>query len=75
MAHFYQEIGKRIRQLRREKGFSQGELADLVHMEKDMLMAFEDGKMRIFADHISKLSEVLGVTTDYLIYGNGKKDE
>ena len=56
MAHFYQEIGKRIRQLRREKGFSQG-------------------KMRIFADHISKLSEVLGVTTDYLIYGNGKKDE
>ena len=75
MAHFYQEIGKRIEQLRKEKGYSQGELAALVHMEKDMLMAFEDGRMRIFADHISNLSKVLGVTTDYLIYGNGKTDE
>lgn len=72
MAHFYQGIGKRIKQLREEKGYSQRELAAQINMEKEMLMAFEDGRMRIFADHISKLSEVLEVTTDYLIYGNEK---
>lgn len=55
MAHFYQEIGKRIGQLRREKGFSQGELADLVHMEKDMLMEFEDGKMQDFCRSYIKI--------------------
>lgn len=75
MAHFYQEIGQRIEQLRKNKGYSQEELATLVHMEKDMLVAFEDGRMRIFTDHISKISEVLEVTTDYLIYGNGKTNE
>lgn len=75
MAHFYQEIGQRIEQLRKSKGYSQEELATLVHMEKDMLVAFEDGRMRIFTDHISKISEVLEVTTDYLIYGNGKTNE
>lgn len=75
MAHFYQEIGKRIEQLRKNEGYSQEELAVLIHIEKDMLVAFEDGRMRIFTDHISKISKVLGVTTDYLIYGNGKTDE
>lgn len=75
MAHFYQGIGKRIKKLREEKGYSQGKLAARINIEKEMLMAFEDGRRRIFADHISRLSEVLGVTIDYLIYGNEKKNE
>lgn len=75
MAHFYQEVGKRIEQLRKEKGYSQGKLAALVYMRMDVLIALEDGRMRIFVDQISKLAEVLGVTTDYLIYGNeGRND-
>lgn len=75
MAHFYQEIGKRIGELRQEKGYSQGELAALINLDKDVLVAFESGRKRIFADHISKLAEVLGVTTDYLIYGTRKMNK
>lgn len=75
MSHFYQDIGKRIQQLREEKGYSQTELAKLISINTDMLMAFEDGRKRIFLDHISKLAKTLEVTTDYLIYGNGRTNE
>lgn len=72
--HFYQEVGKRIERMRKEKGYSREKLAELVYIKIDVLIAFENGRMRIFIDQISKLADVLGVTTDYLIYGAGKSD-
>lgn len=73
MEYFYQGIGKRIRQSREAKEYTQEELAAFIDLDKNVLIAFEEGRMRIFIDYISKLAEVLGVTTDYLIYGNKKQ--
>lgn len=73
MEYFYRGIGKRIRQSREAKEYTQEELAAFIDLDKDMLIAFEEGRKRIFIDYLSKLAEVLGVTTDYLIYGNKKQ--
>ena len=70
MEYFYQGIGKRIRRSREAEEYTQEELATFIDLDKDMLIAFEEGRKRIFIDYLSKLAEVLEVTTDYLIYGN-----
>lgn len=75
MARFYQGIGERIKSLREEKGYDLEDFAALINMDINILSALENGRERIFVDHLSKVAEFLGVTTDYLIYGNEKKNK
>lgn len=74
MAHFEKEIGKRIRRLRLERGYSCEELAVMLDIDVEMMNLLEQGKMRLFVDNVSKLAIIFDVTTDYIIYGlDGKK--
>lgn len=75
MARFYQGIGERIKSLREEKGYDLEDFAALINMDINILSALENGRKRILVDHLSKVAEFLGVTTDYLIYGNEKKNK
>ena len=75
MARFYQGIGERIKSLREEKGYDLEDFAALINMDINILSALENGRKRNFVDHLSKVAEFLGVTTDYLIYGNEKKNK
>lgn len=70
MAHFYKEIGKRIKKLREDKGYTCQELAVLLDEDASMIEQLEQGRKRIFVDHISKIAEIFDVTVDYLIYGD-----
>lgn len=72
MPHFYKEIGGRIQKLREQKGYTHEELAAMINVDRDLLIEFEAGRKRVFVDQLSNLARVLGVTTEYLIYG--KKD-
>ncbi len=55
------KLGLRIRELRIAKNFKQGELADLLNMERSNLTRIENGKQRPNDDNILKLAEILDV--------------
>ncbi|MGX1791148.1 helix-turn-helix domain-containing protein [Bosea sp. NPDC055332] len=63
------EIGKRIRQRRKELRLSQGELADRIEVSYQQFGRYEDGKSRISAGVLVKLLEPLSVPIAYFYEG------
>lgn len=61
-------LGKKIRQLRKQKGYTLEELADLTESSKSYIWELENkDPPRPSADKVAKLASVLGVTVDYLM--------
>lgn len=61
-------IGKRIKKLRQEKGFTQKELGDLVNVSPQVISNWERGYTPgIDHDDVLKLADALGTSTDYLL--------
>lgn len=65
-------IGMRIQQARKQKGFTQSELADKLYVSAQAVSKWENDQASPDITMLSSLSEILGVTIDYLI--NGKKE-
>ena len=63
-------FGDRMKQARLAKGLHQTELAELVNISSPMINQVERGSKNATAPLIARLAEVLGVTTDWLIYGD-----
>ncbi len=55
-------VGKRIRQLRNEIGFSQEELADRAGIDRTYITSVECGKRNISIVNVEKIANALGVT-------------
>ncbi|KYG30398.1 helix-turn-helix domain-containing protein [Alkalihalobacillus trypoxylicola] len=71
-------IEMRIRQLRKEKGLSQEELAEEVGVSRQAVSKWESNQSTPDLLRIIKLSEYFNVTTDYLLKGteaSNQKDE
>lgn len=61
-------LGSKISKLRKEKGYSLEKLADLASSSKSYIWELENkAPPRPSADKLSKISEQLGVTIDYLL--------
>ena len=61
------DIALRIVNLRESRNWSQKELADKVGIGKVTMNKIEHGNRAITNEELAKFSDVLGVTTDYLI--------
>lgn len=72
---FYQEMGRRITQCRKEKHMSQEKLAELVNLSIQSISSIERGTKAIRPENLVKISSVLGVSTDYLLLGKSEIDE
>lgn len=59
--------GKRIRELRTEKGMSQQELADIVHTNQRTISRYENEELDLSTDMIKKLCDVFDVSADILL--------
>ena len=57
----------RLRELRRERGLTQKELASAVGTTEDCIFFWEKGRSEPSIDEILLLSEFFGVSTDYLL--------
>ncbi len=66
-------IGERIYGLRKEKGLSQEELAEKLGVSRQSVSKWESGNVMPDIDKAVAMSELFGVTTDYLL--TGKKAE
>lgn len=60
-------LQERVKQLRKEHGWSQGELAERIGGDPAQISRYENGRITPSADAVVKLAEVFDVSTDYLL--------
>ncbi len=63
------EIGKRIQQLRKHHGYTQERLAEKMQVSIQMISNLERGVKAIRIDNLIHLSQILDVSTDYILTG------
>ncbi|MBO0846563.1 MAG: helix-turn-helix transcriptional regulator [Nocardioides sp.] len=61
------------RELRKEHGWSQAELAAKIGGDAAQISRYENGRITPSADVIGRLAEVFDVTTDYLLLDDAPK--
>ncbi len=62
-------FAKRLRQLRKQRGLSQAELAELVDVHYNHIGRYEREASRPSADTLARLADALDVSADYLLEG------
>jgi transcriptional regulator with XRE-family HTH domain len=60
-------VRRRLREIRTERGLTLREVAERSSIDVSTLSRLEAGKRRLALDHLPRLAEALGVTTDDLI--------
>jgi transcriptional regulator with XRE-family HTH domain len=66
---FRQAFGSRLAQLRRMKGWKQGELARRAQIDSGRLSKLERAVVRVSAAELIRLSLALGIALDELVFG------
>ena len=60
-------FSSRLRELRVENGLTQKDVADKIPCSKQFVFGLEVGTKRATADTLSRLADIFGVSTDYLL--------
>lgn len=63
------EIGKRIQGRRKQMGLTQEQLADKMDVSIQMVSNLERGNKSVRIENLIKLSEILNISTDYILTG------
>lgn len=67
-------VGRRIRQIRINKGYNQEEFGKLVGAGKSTVSYWENGVDTPTGDRLLKLLETMNISLNELIYGDTEKD-
>lgn len=67
------DVGKRIKQVRSEKGWGQKELAHKIGSDARQISRYERSHVTPSIEVIIKIASALEVTTDYLLTGNAPR--
>ena len=59
--------GKRLKELRKAKGLSQGELGDILGVSKSSICCYENGTRNPALETVIELVHLFGVSADYLL--------
>jgi transcriptional regulator with XRE-family HTH domain len=59
--------GKRLRQIREERGLTRDELAEKVDIGPMQIMRYELGQSDTTGDSLARIAKALGISTDYLL--------
>lgn len=70
MAYF--DTGEKIRELRKERGLNQDQLAELSSLNRVTIAKYESGRVEPGAQALSRIADALEVSTDVLL---GRADE
>ncbi len=63
----YVEIGKRVREARRNKHLTQERLAEIVSVTRTSITNIEKGRQKVLVHSLYNLAAALGVAIDYLL--------
>ena len=69
MHYDIEKCGERIRQLRKQKGYTQEALAGELNMDRSVLSRIEVGKYSCSIDFLAQISVLFGASLDYLVFG------
>ena len=69
------DLGERLYQLRKARNLSQGEVADALGVSRQSVSKWESMASMPDLDKILKMSELFGVSTDYLLKDNAAEEE
>lgn len=61
-----ERIGKKVAELRKEKGLLQDELAELSGLRQQSISRIEQGMFNTTIDTLSKIAEALGKNIDFI---------
>ena len=61
------DVGKRIAELRRERGINQEQLAEMALLSRVTVARYESGRIEPGASALSRIADVLNVSTDELL--------
>jgi transcriptional regulator with XRE-family HTH domain len=67
------EMGARIRDVRRERGWTQDQLANAVGVSRSAVAQWETGRAGQVTTNLTRIAEVLEVGVEYLMYGDDKR--
>lgn len=62
-------VGRRVRQIREERGYTREQLAEYADVSSDFLWEIETGRKSMKVQSLGKIATALDVTTDYLVFG------
>lgn len=65
------DIGKRIRMVRKSFKMSQSELGDVLGVSFQQIQKYEKGKDRLSCDYLIKISKFFGLPASYFLFGFG----
>ncbi len=69
MENYKEQIGMRLKQLRKEKGFTQEQVAELLDISQKHYSEVERGLTGLSVKHLIQISDILAVSLDYLLKG------
>ena len=68
-------IGKRIQLRRKQQGYTQEQLAEMMNVSIQMVSNLERGNKAIRIDNLINLSQILDISTDYILTGKETTDD
>ena len=68
-------IGKRIQSRRKQLMFTQEQLAEMMNVSIQMVSNLERGNKAIRIDNLINLSQILDISTDYILTGKETTDD
>ncbi len=66
-------LGKRLARIRKERGFTQVQLAGQIGIIQSLVSDYETDRLKLSAEMAVRFALALGVTTDELLYSSVKK--
>jgi transcriptional regulator with XRE-family HTH domain len=64
---FFQKLGKRVAELRKEMGITQTQLAETLEISQQLIAAYEAGTRKIPASMLPKLARLFAVSLEELV--------
>ena len=62
-----EDTGKRIARIRKKRGYTQQDLADVIGITREALSAYENGRNRLYDEMVSRFALALETTTDEIL--------
>lgn len=67
------KVGERLKELRKEAGYTQQKLADVFICSRECISCYETGSRELTLDALLQYSKVFNVSTDYILFGEPRE--
>ena len=75
MFYDQEKCGTRIRQIRKQNGYTQERLAEELNMDRSVLSRIEAGKYVCGVDFLAQIAIYFGISLDFLVFGKVQNKE